>query len=198
MFHLSQSFQTLVKASVGGNYNSTFFSDGTAEPGYQRRIRAVIQNLNEDFAAAMSLRGHYRQVISPTSATEHVPVDTAQITRDDFIDRIEHLMRRTRGCELPGTFNPMIVADLFLEQSRPWEAIARRHAEKTWDAASHFANLVVVHIANESTAKSLQHEVFEPAMKDILKQMSDKTSELLNPYQSGHPITYNHYFTETL
>ena len=28
--------------------------------------------------------------------------------------------------------------------------------------------------------------------------MSDKTSELLNPHQNGHPITYNHYFTETL
>ncbi len=35
-------------------------------------------------------------------------------------------------------------------------------------------------------------------MKDILKEMSDKTSELLNPHQNGHPITYNHYFTETL
>ncbi len=133
LFHLSQSFQTLVKASVGGNYNSTFFSDATAEPGYQRRIRAVIQNLNEDFASTMSLRGHYRHVINSAPAAEPVLVDSSavQITRDDFIDRIEHLMRRTRGCELPGTFNPMIVADLFLEQSRPWEAIARRHAEKT-------------------------------------------------------------------
>ena len=29
------------------------------------------------------------------------------------------LMRRTKGRELPETFNPMIVEDLFLEQSSP-------------------------------------------------------------------------------
>ncbi|KAL2018372.1 hypothetical protein VTK56DRAFT_907 [Thermocarpiscus australiensis] len=35
-------------------------------------------------------------------------------------------------------------------------------------------------------------------MKEILKDVRDKTAELLLPHQGGHPITYNHYFTETL
>ncbi|KAL8410370.1 hypothetical protein RB596_000180 [Gaeumannomyces avenae] len=201
LFHLSESFQALVKASVGGNYNNSFFLDAKAEPGYQQRIRAVVQNLNEDFASEMSLRGHYQRVIDPESEAEAVPSDShdvVYITRDDFIGKIEHLMRRTRGCELPGTFNPMIVAELFLEQCRPWEAIARRHVENVWGAASRFVKLVVVHTADESTANSLQHEVFEPAMNEVLKAMRDKTTKLLNPHQQGHPITYNHYFTETL
>ncbi len=107
-------------------------------------------------------------------------------------------MRRTRGCELPGTFTPAIVADLFLEQSRPWEAIAHHHVKKTWDAASRFVNHVVAYAADDSTVKALLHEVFEPAMKDILKEMRDKTSELLNPHRNGHPITYNDLFLNTL
>jgi hypothetical protein len=92
----------------------------------------------------------------------------------------------------------MIVADLFAEQCRPWEAIARAHVDKVWKAASHFVELVVAHKADTSTAKALQHQVFDPAMKTILNEMREKTTELLTPHQDGHPITYNHYFTETL
>ncbi|KAK4118379.1 hypothetical protein N657DRAFT_606320 [Parathielavia appendiculata] len=199
LFHLSGSFQALVKASVGGNYNDPFFLDAKTESGYQQRIRAVVQNLNKDFASEMSLRGHYHQVVDPESeAVSSDSHDVVYITRDDFISQIEHLMRRTRGCELPGTFNPMIVAELFLEQCRPWGAIARRHVENVWDAASRFVKLVVAHTADESTAKALQYEVFEPAMSGVLQEMRDKTTELLMPHQHGHPITYNHYFTETL
>ncbi|KAK0710359.1 hypothetical protein B0T21DRAFT_352572 [Apiosordaria backusii] len=50
LFHLNGSFQALVKASVSGSYNDSFFLDAKTESGYQRRIRAVVQNLNEDFA----------------------------------------------------------------------------------------------------------------------------------------------------
>ena len=31
-----------------------------------------------------------------------------------------------------------------------------------------------------------------------LKDMNQKLDEILRPYQSGSPITYNHYFTETI
>jgi GTP-binding protein EngB required for normal cell division len=200
LVHLSQSFQALVKSSADGNYDSSFFADAKTTPGYEQRIRAVVQNLNEDFASKLSLQGHYRQVIDGNPATTDTTDShgVVQISRDDFIEQIEQLMRKTRGRELPGTFNPMIVIDLFREQSRPWEEIARRHVESVWEAASSFVKLVIAHTADSSTAKALQHEVFGPAMTDILKEMRNKTTELLKPLQSGHPVTYNHYFAETL
>lgn len=99
---------------------------------------------------------------------------------------------------MPGTFNPMIVADLFLEQSKPWEGIVRQHVQNVWDAASRFIKLVVAHTADTSAVKALHVEVVEPAMQGILKEMRDKTTDLLKPHQHSHPITYNHYFTETL
>jgi GTPase SAR1 family protein len=205
LLQVSQAFQTLVTASVVGHYsnpkNSPFFVDAKSERGYQQRLRAVIQNLNEDFSQEISVHGHYRQLTDKPSAVGLKSVaspDAIQITRDDFISHIEHLIRRTRGRELPGTFNPLIVTDLFLEQSRPWEAIVRRHVEKVWQAASRFIRLVVTHAADASTAKGLQDEVVEPAMKDIFKAMRDKTTALLNPHQYGHPITYNQPFAETL
>ncbi|KAL2140436.1 hypothetical protein VTI28DRAFT_3819 [Corynascus sepedonium] len=201
LIDLSQSLQALVTSSTGGNYDGSFFTDARTKSGYEQRIRAVIQNLNEDFASEMSLRGHYRQITGPESEKEPHSSDdcgVVRISRNDFVDEIDELMRKTRGRELPGTFNPMIVVDLFREQCRPWEAIARRHVEKVWGAASRFVKIVVEHAADASTAKALRRLVIDPAMGKILEEMRAKTTELLSPHRSGHPITYNHYFTETL
>ncbi|KAK6076277.1 dynamin family protein [Seiridium cupressi] len=105
---------------------------------------------------------------------------------------------KTRGRELPGTFNPIIVANLFLEQSGPWEDIIRQHVQKVWRAAKVFLELVVTHIADNSAFKVLFQEVFRPALSALLDMMNSKASKLLQPHQNGHPITYNHYLTESI
>ncbi|RDW63576.1 putative vacuolar sorting protein VPS1 [Coleophoma cylindrospora] len=197
LLHISQSFHSLVKASVDGTYNDSFFGDADSEPGYQKRIRAVAQNLNLDFAERMAKGGHRREIVNfPDDAVLHRGV--TGVTKEGFLDHIQHLMRRSRGRELPGTFNPLIVADLFLEQSSPWEAIARSHVEKVWKTAKQFLALTVNYIADSTTAKALLQRIFEPSLSQLLDTLHAKTTELLRPHQKSHPITYNHYFTESL
>ncbi|RYP17711.1 hypothetical protein DL765_004389 [Monosporascus sp. GIB2] len=196
LIHLSQSFQALVKASVSGNYNGKFFKDALTETGYRQRIRGVVQNLNKSFASDLVKSGHYREIAD--KRTPDLSSKQKSINRDEFISHVENLMSRTRGRELPGTFNPMVVADLFVEQSQLWESIAREHVDKVWRAARDFVDLVVAHIADSSAAGSLKQEIFQPAMKELLSQMRAKTTELPLPHQTGHPITYNPCFTETL
>ena len=55
-----------------------------------------------------------------------------------------------------------------------------------------------MYTADKSTAKALYYKVFKPAINRILKEMHNKTTKLLNPHQHSHPVTYNHYFTNTL
>jgi len=198
MFDLSQSFQTLVKAAVDGTYNDTFFTDAKTPTGYQQRARAVVHNLNGGFSSELLRRGHYRTIVAEGETVGVSHVGLRSMPEADFLDHIEDLMRRTRGRELPGTFNPMIVADLFLEQSSPWECIAEKHVKKVWYALNNFLQLVGKHIADPSTSRSIEREIFDPAMKELLGQLSNKTAEFLGPHKAGHPITYNHYFTETL
>jgi len=197
LFHISQAFQSLVKAAVDGTYNDPFFVDAKSGPGYQKRIRAVMQNLNLDFADNIARRGHCRE-ITDSKDTSHISKDVISITRDRFIDHIQHLMKRTKGRELPGTFNPMIVSDLFLEQSTPWEAIARSHVDRVWKAAKEFLGHAAAYVADATTSKALFQKIFEPALNQLLENLNEKTTELLTPHQKSHPITYNHYFTETL
>ena len=197
LFQLSQSFQSLVKAAVDGTYNHPFFGDARSEPGYQKRIRAVVQNLNQDFADDIAERGHRRE-ITESNDRVRISVEVIFLSRDEYIDHVKDLMKRTRSRELPGTFNPMIVSDLFLEQSAPWDAITRNHVDKVWNAARQFLGHVGAYVADGTTSKALFREIFEPALSQLLEILKEKTTELLKPHQKSHPITYNQDFSESL
>ncbi|KAL3422985.1 dynamin family protein [Phlyctema vagabunda] len=197
LLQISQSFQSLLKASVDGTYNDSFFGDAIHEISYEKRIRAVTQNLNLEFAERIARRGHSRKIVDSLGETG-VPKGVIMVTREEFMDHIQYLMQRTKGRELPGTFNPMIVADLFLEQSAPWEAITRSHVKKLWKAIDQFLTHTITHVADTTTSKALWKQVFEPALNRLSRSLDEKTTELLMPHQKSHPITYNHYFTEAL
>jgi GTP-binding protein EngB required for normal cell division len=197
LVHISQSFQNLVKGAVDGTYNDPFFGDARSDAGYHKRIRAVVQNLNLEFADRIGQQGHRRE-IAESDTKSSVPHPVIAISRDDFIDRIRHLMWRTKGRELPGTFNPMIVADLFLEQSAPWEGITRTHLDMVWKAAKEFLSSAVTHVADSATSKALLQEVVGPALSKLKGTLNKRVDEMLIPHQKSHPITYNHNFTETL
>lgn len=107
-------------------------------------------------------------------------------------------MKQTRGRELPGTFNPMIVGELFLEQSRPWEEITQQHISRIWEAVKGFLHLVIEHICDEATSAILFDEVISPALETLWCSLEARSRELLSPHQNGHPITYIHSFMEAL
>ncbi|KAL3456109.1 P-loop containing nucleoside triphosphate hydrolase protein [Aspergillus heterothallicus] len=197
LLNISQTLQELVKAAIDGTYNDPFFGDAHSSKGYHKRIRALVQNSNEEFAQLISRRGHYRRICESTdgqiSAKHQV-----EVTRDEYIKHIGHLLMRTRGRELPGTFNPMIVRDLFLEQCSPWEQLTRSHTDGIWAAAREFLTLVVKHVTDEATSAAVIEEIIIPACDSIKREIDTNARELLMPHQTGHPITYNHYFTETL
>ncbi|KAI9824767.1 MAG: hypothetical protein M1832_001595 [Thelocarpon impressellum] len=206
LLRIGQSFQMLVKAAVDGTYGDYFFGDARSFEGHSKRLRAVIQNLNLDFAEAMRTRGHRWQIIEGVSTrrasagdeTSGIVLLPERITREDLVTDIRGLLRRSRGRELPGMFSPSIVGDLFCDQSSSWKELARQHLKASWDAARTFLDLVLSHLTDETTTESLLREVIDPLMETRSKNLDEKLEELLAPYQKGHPITYNHYFTETI
>ncbi|KAJ5500691.1 hypothetical protein N7453_009742 [Penicillium expansum] len=197
LLHTSQAFQSLVKAAVDGTYNEPFFGDAKTDEGYRKRIRAVIQNLNQKFTDKISHRGHFHHVLEseePRSISKRQQL----LKREEYVQHIGILLKKTRGRELPGTFNPLIVKDLFQEQCSPWEDITRGHITAAWTAAREFLRYAVSHVADEVTSKALFEKVILPALENVRYTLEKGSEELLMPHQRGHPITYNHYFTETL
>lgn len=103
------------------------------------RIRAVVQYANADFADKLRKEGHKYQIVSfkspDISSLDPVPVveSTEVVARPlvlkkkKALQRIRQMLLRSRGCELVGNFNPNLIAELFWEQSDPWEKFAKAH-----------------------------------------------------------------------
>ncbi|KAM3487985.1 hypothetical protein MY3957_008715 [Beauveria namnaoensis] len=196
LIQISQAFQVLLQAATNGIYNDSYFGDAMSSVGYQKRVRAVVQNLNRDFAEKMALDGRRYEVVE--DGEEVGSGRHGHLTRDEYVEKTVLVIQKGRGRELPGMFNPMIVTELFKELSSPWGKIAEDHALEVWKAIRLSLNHLVTHVADSTTAKSILASVFEPHLDSLLKALREKLSGLLKPHQSGHPITYNHYFTETL
>ena len=193
LLRVSQSFQALCRAAVDGTYGDSYFGDPRYMEDCSKRLRAVVQNLNLEFAETMRLRGHRRQIVDTTAVN-----DESRVTRNGFIDEVSELLKKSRGRELPGMFNPLIVGDVFHEQSKPWEGIAQKHLQSTFNAVKTFLELTLTHLTDETTMDNLLREVLDPAMSQKMVKVQEKLRELIAQNQSGHPITYNHYFTETI
>ncbi|TFA99395.1 Interferon-induced GTP-binding protein Mx1 [Trichoderma ghanense] len=196
LIQISQSFQSLMQAAVDGTYTDPFFSDSESD-GYPKRIRAIIQNLSREFAKEMAEKGRfYRIVDSPTkseTSSSHI-----SLTKDEFVTRVVDMMAHRRGRELPNSFSPTIVTDLFREQSKLWESIVKRHVTQVWIAAHVFVKDLVSHVSDMETNDAITTAVVKPKMEAVLASLQQKTANLLQLYRNDHPVTYNSDFSEAL
>jgi hypothetical protein len=181
-FLLDQDYVVIFKS-----YDDPFFRDAESEARYQKRLRAVIQNLSESFAYNMLKRGHKYDFTDLTEKTTDLEVTI--ISSSQSMDHIKRLVCRTRGRELPGTYNPMVIADLFVEQPQPWPRIVKQYYEDVAQAVEIYLRLLVAHIADHTTFERLFQIVFKPALYHLKGALEKKLAELLKEHRESHPVT---------
>ncbi|KAK8057207.1 hypothetical protein PG996_011144 [Apiospora saccharicola] len=192
LLKLSESFQRITRSGIDGNWNDPFFGlDLKTEDGNASRLRAVVQDNNQKFANAMRSSGQ-RHTIIPELKEKHRGVcPPLSLTREMFIDHVKLTMQQSRGRELPGLFDPLIVTDIFRWQAYHWEMYAEAYVKKAWEACKRFMDLVIKHIADVGTAAAISRKIIEPSMDRILENAKDKTNEFLKSFQRVQPISYN-------
>ena len=192
LLKISQQFFGLTTAAVDGVYANGFFGGAMTDNGYNKRLRAVVKNLLLEFADTVHRRGHAKRIIDDGQDILE-DGEPPCVSRSDYIVEVLSLLKRSRGCELPGTYNPAIVGDLFYEQSAPWASLVALYAHKILQAARNTVNLILEHIADEETIVGLMRQIINPTMDGLKQALEQKAANVLDPHQRGHPITYNHY-----
>lgn len=198
LLKLSQTFQKLCKAAVDGEYEDPFFGNPmTSESEYRKRLRALVQNKNMDFAEAMRRSGH-RRVISTTNRQPHTQYShQIAMSRPEAIEWVRCILIRSRGRELPGSFNPLLVNELFQDQSSQWEKFARLHVETIWKESEKFLEKVLSSLTDDETFQSVFNHFIDHRTRESLKRANESLDRLLMD-KGRQPITYNHYYTDTL
>jgi len=106
-------------------------------------------------------------------------------------------MRKSRGQELPGTFNPLIIGESFREQCQPWRDIVIRTKDDIVQAVYETTRAVLEHITADETFDSI-FRIIGGGVEKFKTVLDRKVIELLDPHYRGHPITYNHYLTDNV
>ncbi|KAI0381480.1 P-loop containing nucleoside triphosphate hydrolase protein [Hypomontagnella monticulosa] len=189
----SHQFSNLITEAKDGFYQDKFFGNAREENGYRKRLRAVVQNTLTEFSHEMRINGQARIIV------DRAPKGSStQVSRADYLLEVKSLMRRTRGCELPGTYNPLIIGELFHEQCTPWRGQLEGFSSRIFEAVDFAVNAALTYIVDEDTKSRLWSELISDALDQLNGQLRIKVEEILRPHEDGHPITYNHYLTENV
>lgn len=224
---ISMDTHDILKSSVKGSYENDFFgtpdmSNAIDSTHNIRRFRAVIQYLNTRFARNMRLIGHKYTFGSDLGDGEddvsdagtdkssegeeqdtfdseghHIMLSPQEMTHQEAIRWVRKALERSRGFELPGTFNPDLISQLFWEQSRPWEELASVHINDVAHKCQEFVHTVLRYTSPVEFQDRLAAVSVDAALQRALVDCKEELRKIIAD-KSRHPMTYNHYFTTTL
>lgn len=208
----SMAYETIVQAAVDGHYESSFFGLINTEAGFEdpmnmRRLRAAVQHLNQNFASQVRQYGHkYRiQATADTAGTNskddppepklmdsYAEASDCQTvkSRDDAVSWVKELLVRSRGRELPGNFNPLLMSQLFREQSEHWSALAEAHIENIHQLCLDFVRVAINEVAAADVSQRLQQLKVDGALDQRYEAAQQELAKLIEDKQR-HPITYD-------
>lgn len=205
----------IVAMGVAGDYENAFFGGVNIDMPIigeaNARFRAVVQHLNIEFTNCMHQRGHKYYIRGdsstepPTGQDEEPEQETSnqrklrplKLTREEAIERVVQILKRSRGREIPGAFNPMLIGHLFLDQSEQWDAITQDHINTVAVTCKSFLLQVLNHSAAPEAKERLLSLAVQPALKGACEAAFNELKRIMED-KRRHPITYNHYFTDTL
>ena len=196
-------------------------------PSNVQRLRATIHHLNFRFVHTIRCSGHKYAIMAKLNTGKHVKLrerfvdddsdDTdswpqledaeqectedirtpQKLSRRKAVDWVLRVLQRTRGRELPGTFNPLVIAQLFKEQSAAWKAVAESHIDETATVCAGFIKQVFEAKIPAEVRDRLWDLKIEQALQATLRSSRQELQKILED-KERHPITYNHYFTTTV
>jgi GTP-binding protein EngB required for normal cell division len=119
-----------------------------------------------------------------------------KITREVYLLKATSRLRRSRGRELSGLFDPLFVGDLFREQCRPWKGLVTECIKVIINATYKVLDTVLGAVSDEDTKIRVLSLLIDPEMDKIKCEVDAKMAAILHSHFVGHPITYNNKLTE--
>jgi GTPase SAR1 family protein len=216
---LSLGIYEVSKAAVDGHYEGEYFHKEIANEAFEdeapvsiSRIRAIVQNLNTRFTETFRKVAHKYHIdldkdgLSPydpkcaegiAGRFEKNKIAPIQWRKEVALKWVANVLARTRGRELVGNYNPLLVGELFWEQSSKWEILAIDHIECVADQCSRFLKTLL----HDKCPKDVESRLWDSKIHEALNERSRLASEELKKIMEdveAYPINYNHYYTDTI
>ena len=104
---------------------------------------------------------------------------------------------RTRGRELPGNYNYVLLSELFHEQSSRWQSIAEDHVARVSQMATGFVQMALLRLIREENVRR-EISVLTSLGLDEGAHLAREELGKIAADEKLQPITYNHYYTDNI
>ena len=217
---LSLDHFQICKAAVDGHYEGDYFNSNADEdfdltsPSTIRRVRAVVQHMNSEFAENFHINGHKYEI--GTSDQSNAPPETLgtlkkllgnghlsksispqRLDRAKALAWVNRVLVRTRGRELVGNFNPLLIGELFWDQCSNWHTLAKGYLENVEHICSKFLNILLEDRCPKDVVSRLRLFLIKDELKSRYNGALDELRRIMEDIQN-YPINYNRYYTETI
>ncbi|KAF2750588.1 hypothetical protein M011DRAFT_395462 [Sporormia fimetaria CBS 119925] len=216
-YYLMQSaerFQKLTDNALVGVYRDKFFDAFSVEGKRSVRLRTRVQNLNIEFASVMHRKGHTWtildeeedeesedeldcQIMFPDADAECEDLfqEPLEISREAFLEaNIKEYVQNSRPAGLTSVVNSWVISEVFSEQSRPWDKIAKLHLARVFGAVKGYINAALSSILDAKTCDMLLLQEVVPQLDKRWEMVQAKLEELLTPFRQLDPLDYDPMF----
>ncbi|TVY73303.1 Interferon-induced GTP-binding protein MxA [Lachnellula suecica] len=200
-----QYYQTC-KAAVDGHYEGAYFHKAEGcplkhwdEELKSRRLRAMIQSLNAAFETDLRKNGRKYDIsgLSEYDLGEEKPEGSEKqqedqgplpMTKTAALEWVGSKMEASRGKELIGNFNPLLIGELFWEQSSKWHELAIIHMERVADSCSCFLK-DLLQLRCPDDVDERVWEMIDDQLKQRRQAAEEELDKIIEDLQD-HPMNY--------
>ncbi|KAH8711987.1 Dynamin central domain-containing protein, partial [Phaeosphaeriaceae sp. PMI808] len=188
---IASMYQQGVTDALSGSYDPEISVDSPL------KLRMHIRELNDGFAEAMARDGHARVF---RTVEDSIDQDFARssVSNDDIYGWIKDNYRHSRGVELPGTVNPIVLESLFRQQSSPWKEVATTYVERVMAAIHKFNKSILLRLIFDSELRQKLEARLSQHERKAQIEADEQLSTILNDERGGILQTVNHYYADTL
>ncbi|KAI9048411.1 hypothetical protein LZ554_007247 [Drepanopeziza brunnea f. sp. 'monogermtubi'] len=119
------------------------------------------------------------------------------LTKDEALQWVSQALTRTRGKELVGSYNPLLIGELFWEQSSGWEKLALSHVDAVAKMCRRFLKQLLCDNYPPDVEARIWSFKIEEELRGRYHNAVEELKKLTRDLRS-YPINYNHYYTDTI
>ncbi|KAH9882663.1 hypothetical protein J1614_000899 [Plenodomus biglobosus] len=188
---VANAYQHDVSGGLSGNYDPELSSDSPL------KLRMHIGKLNDNFVEIMARKGHAKVFLTVEGKADQEYARSSNAS-GDILDWIRELYRDSRGAELLGTVNPVVLENMFRQQSRLWENIASIYLEKVRNVVRAFNTTTLERLILDGDLREKLKTTLSKGEQTTYSSVRKQLSLILKDERGGILQTVNHYFADTL
>jgi hypothetical protein len=122
---------------------------------------------------------------------EDVIIDQKALNSNESLALIKRVLANNRGTELPGSFNPRLIGELYQIQSQNWGRLSLQHISHIAGLCELFCNTLRNNLAPRRTSNGYLDDVIEDALVRRVEAAKDELQKILED-EKCPPLTFNH------